>query len=55
MVPMAVRSWFPQSQRWDPNTSPVRHSLCMRTSTLAWPAGSPITNATCVSPSSKFW
>ena len=28
----ASRSCAPQSQRWLPNTSPVRHSLCGRTS-----------------------
>lgn len=29
---MAVCSWLPQSQRREPKTSPVRHSLCTRTS-----------------------
>ena len=36
---MAACSWGPQSQRSDPNTSPVRHSLCTRTSTLSCALG----------------
>ena len=47
-------SWSPQSQRSEPNTSPVRHSLCTRTSTLSSPCGAPITNARWVSPSSRL-
>ena len=42
---MAVWSWSPQSQRMDPKTSPVRHSLCMRTSTDFAEATSPWTSA----------
>ncbi len=38
---------MPQSQRIDPNTSPVRHSECTRTSTLSAPDTSPHTNAMC--------
>ena len=54
-VRRAACSWAPQSQRRDPNTSPVRHSLCTRTSTLCSPAGSPITNARWVSWSITLW
>ena len=38
---LARSSCSPQSQRIDPNTSPVRHSECTRTSTLSLPATSP--------------
>ena len=38
---MARCSWGPQSQRCEPNTSPVRHFECIRTSTSGWPATSP--------------
>ena len=43
----AASSCAPQSQRSEPNTSPVRHSECTRTSTLSCPATSPRTNARC--------
>ncbi|SKZ84039.1 Uncharacterised protein [Mycobacteroides abscessus subsp. abscessus] len=50
-ISIAASSCGPQSQRSDPNTSPVRHSECTRTSTSlpvpSSPAMSPITNATC--------
>ena len=41
----------PQSQRWEPNTSPATHSLCTRTSTPSPPATSPRTKARCSTPS----
>src|SRR5579875_2226864 len=50
----AVRSWSPQSHRIDPNTSPVRHSECMRTSTGASWARSPSASARWLAPSSVF-
>src|SRR5581483_4338375 len=53
----ASRSCGPQSQRWLPNTSPVRHSLCGRISGTASPAGapaqSPSANARCSRPSTS--
>ena len=33
LLPSPRRAATPQSQRSEPNTSPVRHSLCTRTST----------------------
>ena len=39
---MAWSSWMPQSQRSEPNTSPVRHSLCTRTSTSSSPCTAPL-------------
>src|SRR5438067_10297606 len=47
---MAASSWPPQSQRREPKTSPVRHSLCTRTSTPAWAPTSPATSARCWTP-----
>ena len=41
----------PQSQRRDPNTSPVRHSECTRVSTGSSPVTSPCTSARCSLPS----
>ena len=49
----ARSSCVPQSQRIEPNTSPVRHSECTRTSTFSLPATSPRTNAMCSVPSSS--
>jgi 3,4-dihydroxy-2-butanone 4-phosphate synthase len=40
-----------ESQRWEPKTSPVRHSLCTRTSTSCSPATSPFTIARWCLPS----
>jgi len=48
---MAAASWSPQSQRTEPNTSPVRHSLCTRTSTGLSGEISPLYRAMCVRPS----
>ena len=52
MADMAPWSCGPQSQRNDPKTSPVRHSLWTRTNVLGWPWMSPLTRATWCSPSS---
>src|SRR5215218_2718670 len=56
----ASRSCGPQSQRWLPNTSPVRHSLCGRTSGAPRPAPrgrsparSPSANVRCSRPSMR--
>ena len=52
----ASRSCGPQSQRWLPNTSPVRHSLCGRTSGARRPrrsARSPRPSARCSRPSTS--
>jgi len=46
----ARSSCGPQSQRRLPNTSPVRHSLCTRTSTCSSPCTAPLTKAMCCSP-----
>src|SRR5579859_917574 len=59
----ASRSWGPQSQRWLPNTSPVRHSLCGRTSGTALRGRGadgaapkePSPNARCSRPSTRPW
>ena len=48
----ADRSCAPHSHRRAPNTSPVRHSECTRTSTSSRPRGSPRTRARCSCPSS---
>src|SRR5229473_2701803 len=37
IIAIALWSWAWQSQRCEPKTSPVRHSLCTRTST-GWPS-----------------
>src|SRR3954467_6031598 len=47
----AVSSCWPQSQRIEWNTSPVRHSECTRTRTSSRPATSPLTMATWCFPS----
>ena len=39
---IAASSCGPQSQRSEPNTSPVRHSLCTRTSTFSSPCTAPL-------------
>ena len=39
----AAANCGPHSQRSEPNTSPVRHSLCTRTRTFFFPATSPRT------------
>ena len=51
MIFSASLSCGPQSHFNEPNTSPVRHSLCSRTSAGA-PPNAPITRATCSCPSS---
>src|SRR6059036_122372 len=51
---MALCSCQPQSHRAEPNTSPVRHFECMRTSTRDCPATSPYTSATCSAVSTSF-
>src|SRR5437879_11391614 len=38
---VARRNWSPQSQRLDPNTSPVRQAECSRTGTGLEKSGSP--------------
>ena len=51
MICSAALSCGPQSHFSDPNTSPVRHSLCSRTSG-GLPPDAPISSATCSCPSS---
>ena len=51
MMCSAAFSCGPQSHFSDPNTSPVRHSLCSRTSG-GFPPNAPISSATCSWPSS---
>src|SRR5215467_4023130 len=46
MMASALWSCEPQSQRREPNTSPVRHSECTRTSTGSSVRTSPFTRAT---------
>ena len=48
---MAASSVRPHWQNPEPNTSPVRHSLCTRTSGASAAATSPRTNATWRLPS----
>ena len=43
---VASRSWSPQSQRLEPNTSPVRQAECSRTGTGLERSGSPTITAT---------
>ena len=45
MIAIALMSCEPQSQRSEWNTSPVRHSECIRTSAGVSPATSPMTIA----------
>jgi hypothetical protein len=50
IICMAVESCSPQSQRPEPKTSPVRHSLCTRTSTgsgctITLPSGPKVADA----------
>ena len=52
MMCSASLSCGPQSHFNEPNTSPVRHSLCSRTSG-GLPANAPTTRATCSCPSSE--
>ena len=52
MIRSASLSCGPQSHFSEPNTSPVRHSLCSRTSG-GLPPNAPITSATCSCPSSE--
>jgi hypothetical protein len=48
---IAVSSWGPQSHLSEWNTSPVRQRECTRTMTSSPSPISPLTSATCVSPS----
>ena len=52
MICSASLSCGPQSHFSEPNTSPVRHSLCSRTSG-GLPPNAPTTSATCSCPSSR--
>src|SRR3989338_5770241 len=47
---MAFSSWFLQSHLSEPNTSPVRQELWMRTGTSLFPRTSPFTSAACSFP-----
>jgi len=52
---MAAASCWPQSQRMEPNTSPVRHSLCTRTSVGSSGWTSPMIRAMWVRLSASDW
>ena len=54
IIRIAVVSCQPQSQRDEPNTSPVRHLEWMRTSTSPADATSPYTSATCSASSTSL-